>query len=111
MKTESIKEELRVHIEDHISYYDVDDIINDQDLHHQIFNTDYYVIGRWHAEQWLKKHNVSVFEAIEFVQEYEKDNFGETQTYTDAEKLVNMITYIIGEELIYDEEYHKTLTI
>ena len=57
----------------------------------QLFNTDYYVIGRWHAEQWLKKHNISVFEAIEFVQEYEKDNFGETQTYTDAEKLVNMI--------------------
>jgi len=109
MDRQSIKEELKLHIEDHISYYKVDDIVNDQDLHHQLFNEEYYIIGRWHAERWLEKHNVSVFEGIQFVQEYEKDNFGETQTYDNAEKLVNMITYIIGEELICQEEYHKEL--
>ena len=109
MDTQSIKEELRVHIEDHISDYGVE-YADDQELHHQLFNEDYYVIGRWHAEQWLKKHNISVFEAIEFVQKYEKDYFGKTEIYDNAEKLVNMIAYIIGEELIYQEEYHKELT-
>jgi hypothetical protein len=45
------------------------------------------------------------------VQDYERDNFGNdaVQTYDNAEKLVNMIVYIVGEELIYQEEYHKEL--
>ena len=110
MDTQSIKKELKEYIEDHISNYGVE-YADDQDLHHQLFNQDYYVIGYYQAEQWLKKHNVSVFDGIQFVQEYEKDNFGETQTYDNAEKLVNMIAYIIGEELIYQKEYYKTLTI
>jgi len=105
MNKENIKTELREYIKDNINDFD----INDEDLHFHLFNHDYYIIGYYKAEQWLKEHNISVFEGIEFVQEYEKDNFGETQIYTDAEKLVNMIAYIIGEELIYDEEYHKEL--
>jgi len=97
MNKENIKTELREYIKDNINDFD----INDEDLHFHLFNHDYYIIGYYKAEQWLKEHNISVFEGIEFVQEYEKDNFGETQIYTDAEKLVNMIAYIIGEELIY----------
>jgi hypothetical protein len=36
------------------------------------------------------------------VQDYERDNFGDegVRTYNNAEALVNMITYIIGEEVI-----------
>ena len=81
----------------------------DEDLHHKLFNKDYYIIGYYKAEQWLKKHNLNVFEAIAFVQDYERDHFGydAVKSYTDAEKLVNMIVYIIGQEEI--DNFRETL--
>ena len=69
------------------------------DLHNEIFNTDYYIIGTFQAKEALQIYGV--FDAIEKVQEYEKDNFGEVNTdLSDPEKLVNMLYYIIGEEVI-----------
>lgn len=71
------------------------------DLHNEVFNTDYYIIGYTPAKEALTEYGV--FEAIEAVQTYEKDNFGEL--YTDCsnpEKLVNMLYYIIGESVISD---------
>lgn len=76
------------------------------DLHNEVFNTDYYIIGTYQAKEALKEYDV--FEAIELVQEYEKDNFGEIYTdLSNPEKLINMVYYIIGEEVIaemYDIE-------
>jgi len=44
-----------------------------------------------------------VFEAIEKVQAYEKDNFGEIYTdLSNPEKLINMLYYIIGEEVLFE---------
>jgi len=44
-----------------------------------------------------------VFEIIEFIKEYEQDNFGEVYTdLSDPCKVVNMYVYIIGEEITYD---------
>ena len=66
------------------------------DLHNEAFNTDYYIIGTYEAKEALKEYDV--FEAIEKVQTYEED-------YTDLsnpEKLVNMLYYIIGEEVLYE---------
>jgi len=107
MNKNSIKTELKKYIEDNIK--DID--CHDEDLHHELFNADYYIIGYYQCEEWLKEHDISVFEGIEFVQDYERENFGDdaVRTYDNAEKLVNMIVYIIGEELIYHEEYHKEL--
>ena len=76
------------------------------DLHNEVFNTDYYIIGTWQAKEALNEYDV--FDAIETVQDYEKSNFGETYTdITNPEALVNMLYYIIGEEVIsemYDIE-------
>jgi len=105
MKTNTIKTELKNYIEENINNY----ASNDEDLHFHLFNEGYYIIGYYNAEQWLKEHNISVFEGIEFVQEYERENFGTVKTYDNAESLVNMIVYIVGGELIYQEEYHKEL--
>jgi hypothetical protein len=107
MDTNTIKTELRQYIKENIGNYDC----HDEDLHFHLFNEDYYIIGYYQAEQWLKKHDISVFEGIEFVQNYERENFGDdaVRTYDNAETLVNMIVYIVGEELIYQEEYHKEL--
>lgn len=71
------------------------------DLHHQVFNTDYYIIGTHEAKKALEEYGV--FDAIAKVQDYEKDQFGETYTdVSNPEKLVNMLFYIIGEEVLYD---------
>jgi GDP-D-mannose dehydratase len=71
------------------------------DLHNEVFNTDYYIIGTYRAKEALKEYDV--FEAIEKVQTYEKDNFGEIYTdMSDPEKLINMLYYIIGEEVLYE---------
>ena len=69
------------------------------DLHNEVFNTDYYIIGTYDAKEALKEYDV--FEAIDLVQNYEKDNFGEIYTdMSDPEKLINMVYYIIGDEVI-----------
>lgn len=71
------------------------------DLHNEVFNTDYYIIGTYKAKEALREYDV--FNAIELVQGYEKDNFGEVYTdLSDPEKLINMVYYIIGDEVIGD---------
>ncbi len=71
------------------------------DLHNEVFNTDYYIIGTYEAKEALAEYDV--WDAIEKVQTYEKDHFGEIYTdLSDPEKLVNMLFYIIGEEVLYD---------
>ena len=76
------------------------------DLHNEVFNTDYYIIGTYQAKEALKEYDV--FEAIELVQNYEKEQFGEIYTdLSNPEKLINMVYYIIGDEVIgemYDIE-------
>lgn len=69
------------------------------DLHNEVFNTDYYIIGTYQAKEALREYDV--FEAIELVQTYEKEQFGKVYTdLSDPEKLVNMVYYIVGDEVI-----------
>lgn len=69
------------------------------DLHNEVFNTDYYIIGTYAAKEALKEYDV--FEAIELVQKYENEQFGEIYTdLSNPEKLINMVYYIIGDEVI-----------
>lgn len=70
------------------------------DLHHELFNSDYYIIGRYQAEQWLNE-NGGVFNAIEIIKDYEEDNFGEVSTdFSEPESIVNMLVYIIGQDIL-----------
>ena len=74
---------------------------NSYDLHNEIFNTDYYIVGTYQAKEWLGS---DVFDCIQTIQEYEDNIFG--KRYTDVsspEKLVNMYVYVIGEQLIQDQ--------
>ena len=79
-----------------------------QELHNKLFNEDFYIIGYYHAEQWLLSHKISSFEAIRIVQEYENEHFGECRMYDNAESVVNMLTYIYGEELLNEIETIKS---
>ena len=72
------------------------------DLHHHLFNEDYYIIGTHRAKQWLGE---DVWDAIDLVNDYETENFGERTTDTgDAEKLANMVAYILGEQVLQESE-------
>lgn len=71
------------------------------DLHNEIFNTNYFIIGRHKAEEFLQEYGV--FAAIEKIQEYELSNFGETYTdLSNPERVANMLYYIIGEEELFE---------
>ena len=70
------------------------------EIHNDLFNTDYYIIGYYKAEKWLSNN---VFKAIEEIKQYEQDNFGEVTTdFSSSEKVVNMYVYIIGEYILND---------
>lgn len=91
MKAEAIEAIIEMLEEGYDGYY--------CDLHNEVFNTDYYIIGTYTAKEALKEYDV--FEAIELVQEYEKEHFGTIYTELhNAEKLINMVYYIIGDEII-----------
>ena len=95
-------EEIKAHFEDFINDSNNKDIVenNLDDLHHEIFNTDYYIIGRYEATKWLGDQ---VFNIINIIKEYENDNFGSVNTdFSEVEKVVNMYVYIIGEEIVAD---------
>ena len=80
-----------------------DDRITDdniEDLHHIVFNEDYFIIGYYQANQWIEENFNSTFEAIDIVREYEVDNFGEMTTDINSEKIANMLSYICGEIVI-----------
>ena len=94
-------DEIKEHFEDFIKDQDKDWIEeNRDDLHHEIFNTDYYIIGTYKAKQWLKDE---VFNVIDIIKKYENFHFGSVNTdLSDPEKVVNMYVYIVGEQITYD---------
>lgn len=78
------------------------------DLHNEVFNKDYYVTGTVEAKNILGGY---VFDAIGRIYTYERDTFGEVFTdLSDPIKIVNMLFYIIGEEIMYNNgEFSKIL--
>jgi len=96
----TIKTELQKHILDYIN----DGVLtndNQEEWHFYAFNEAYYIVYHSVAIEWLKKHNLDTFEAIDIVKEYEEDNFGEFNTKISPESIVNMLVYIYGEEVLY----------
>ena len=71
------------------------------DIHHDLFNTDYYIIGTYEAKKWLDNKS---FDVIGYIKDYENEIFGEVTTdLSSPESVVNMYTYIIGEQLLEEE--------
>ena len=78
------------------------------ELHFKCFNEDYFMVGYYESEKWLKKNwEYGIFDAIQTVKEYEEDNFGDFKTEVNSECICNMLTYIIGEEIIYSLDEDK----
>jgi len=82
-------------LEDLKDWYDTDMA----DLHNELFNTDYYIIGTYQAKKWLGE---DVLDIIGDITEYEENTFGEVNTdLTQAESIVNMYVYIVGERILW----------
>ena len=103
-----LKEDVKNYIIDQLN----DDVGLNQhisDLHHYLLNEDYFIIGYYKAEQWLKKD--SIFNAIETIKDYENDNFGQVSTdLSSSENVANMLAYILGEEILYDNDTYQLFT-
>jgi len=98
---EERRQEIKEYIIDKMEEYK-DSEVYACDLHNELFNTDYYIIGTYKAKQCLGK---DTFDAIETIKEYEQSNFGEVTTdLSDPERVVNMYVYIIGEEILQESE-------
>lgn len=96
-KYDEIKQYFDEWIEDHDSEYIRENL---DDLHHYVFNEDYYIIGNYEAKKWLSDE---VFNIIDIIKEYENDNFGEVHTdFSQPERVVNMYVYIVGETITYN---------
>jgi hypothetical protein len=60
------------------------------------------LIGTERAKKWLGDETLA---AVGKIHQYETDNFGEVTTdLSDPEKVVNMLVYILGEELLGESE-------
>lgn len=103
-------DEIKEHFNYALKEYEKDtlnQLIKDRELHNEVFNTDYYIIGTYDAKKWLSDE---VFNIINIIKEYENDNFGEVNTdFSDPEKVVNMYVYIIGEYIV--NAYYDVLGI
>ena len=102
------KAEIKKFLDDRVKDYskeELDRLIEDGELHNEIFNTDYYIVYTGEAEEWL---GTKAFDVMRTVKEYEEENFGEVNTdITDPVKLVNMYVYIVGEELIGENPKYR----
>lgn len=73
------------------------------DLHNELCNMDYFIIGRYQAKEFLDGY---VFEAIEMIKDYEQSNFGEVSTdLSEPERVVNMLAYIVGEYVLAESDH------
>lgn len=82
-----------------------DDRITDDnldELHNEVFNTDYFIIGYYQANKWIVENFGDAFSAIDIVKEYELENFGTFNTEVNSESIANMLSYICGEYVIAD---------
>jgi len=96
-KEQEIREYAKERVQD-IAEYNPELLEDITELHHEIFNTDYYIIGRYQATQWL---GTEAFNCIGIVKEYEQDNFGEIYTdLSEPERVVNTYAYIVGEQIL-----------
>ena len=85
-----------------------------EDIEDYAFNADPWIIGIWPASEALKgfdeesqlyeETNLNgIFGAIQYVQDYETDEFGKVLTnLAEPEQLASMVAYINGEHIIYE---------
>jgi hypothetical protein len=101
MSINSIRAELTEYAKETIKdIYNNCQNIDIDDLHHDLFNADYYIIYHSEAKKWLERHNLDAFDAITLLKDYQIEHFGIVipKDYT-PEYVVNQLVYFIGFEI------------
>ena len=73
------------------------------DLHHELFNREYYTT--WIPQTEADTDDLGVWGCINLVVNYEERHFGEVSTEMSAFKVANMVNYILGERLLFKSSY------
>ncbi len=94
----SIKEELRSAIFEYIEENQLDEYSEEDvaEARESVTNATHYIIGYWNCEKWLESHELSAWEAIEFVRDWEVDECGYFTRKVNSEQIANMIAWIIA---------------
>lgn len=106
----SIMQELKAHVQDLIS----EDRINHDnadDAHYIAFNEDYYIIGYYQADEWLKKHDVTPWQAMAYIASETMLHIGECNLKEqdfNSEWAVNQIAYFAGLGIDFEELLTET---
>ena len=87
-----IKKELACEMIDYIENYGIQDMYLG-DIAHELYNTDYYIIGIYQAKEWLKKYFDDMLETIEYWGEETGESYG--QMITDVKKLATLVAYTV----------------
>lgn len=103
----SLKEEFKSHLIDTVNDRFDEYTTDFEELHHTAFNETPYIIGNGRANDWLKKHDITSWDAIAKVVQWENDTFGEITLPIDGitpETIVNKYVYAMTEDLCYELE-------
>lgn len=103
MYIKEIKDEIRDYLEESKSEYR--EGITFEEIAHERFNNDYYIIGYYECNQWLENHDIGQFEALQWLIDYEKENFGEHFFKIEdinSETVVNRICCHLALEIAYE---------
>ena len=82
------------------------------ELHHRCFNEVHFIVGYYDAKLWLESHDISAFEAIANIVEWEQEMLGEVTLKPEdinAERVVNLYVYIKGEELLSEYDLDQSI--
>jgi len=75
------------------------------DFHHKLFNEDYWFYSHYEARKWMASafQSMDSFDLIDYVRDYEESMFGESTTLVKKDAIGNMLIYIAGEEMLFNE--------
>ena len=82
-----------------------------EDLHHHLFNEDYFIIGTYKASKFIGS---DLGEILRVCIDFEKDMgiFDESfyMTILGPEKVVNKLAYVIGYEILNNSKIYQLLS-
>ena len=82
-----------------------------EDLHHYMFNMDYFIIGTYKASKFIGE---DLGKILEVCIDFEKDMgiFDESfyMTILEPEKVVNKLAYVIGYEILNNSKIYQLLS-
>lgn len=94
-------EEIKKTLLDNLDGYEGIEDYTFEEVLSDLFNSDYYIIGYKEAANALEDYGI--FKALDEVQKFDVENFGEWDTdYTDPEKVANALEYIHASEYMQD---------